>query len=62
MREDLYSKTNRYTVPCLFINDNPMHESSLIIDWLKQYHNELEKDKWKEKYNEWADNYKHQMF
>jgi len=31
----LVSDTGRKTVPCLYINDKPMHESADIINWLK---------------------------
>lgn len=31
----LLSTTGRRTVPCLFIEDEPMFESRDIIDWLK---------------------------
>ena len=34
-RDYLYQRTGRYTVPCLFINEQPMHESRDIIKWLK---------------------------
>ena len=33
-REYLFQITGRYTVPCLFIDDTPMHESRDIINWL----------------------------
>jgi len=33
-RKKLYMDTGRYTVPCLYIDGSPMHESSDIIDWL----------------------------
>lgn len=32
----LIADTGRRTVPCLYINDKPMHESKLIIQWLEQ--------------------------
>jgi len=35
-RSYLYEKTGRYTVPCLFINEEPMHESYDIIEWLEK--------------------------
>ena len=35
-REYLYNITGRYTVPGLFINDKPIHESLLIIKWLEE--------------------------
>ena len=34
-REKLFNETGRYTVPCLFIDDKPMHESKDIINWLQ---------------------------
>ena len=34
-RERLFNETGRYTVPCLFIDDRPMHESQDIINWLQ---------------------------
>ncbi|MCB9092815.1 MAG: glutathione S-transferase N-terminal domain-containing protein [Halobacteriovoraceae bacterium] len=37
----LYQDTGRRTVPCLYINDKPMHESSDIIAWLEKHKNEL---------------------
>ena len=42
-RNKLFRDTGRYTVPCLYINDKPMHESQDIINWLVQHKNELEK-------------------
>ncbi len=35
--------TGRKTVPCLFIDGKPMHESSDIVVWLKTNVNDLEK-------------------
>ena len=35
-REELYNKTGRTTVPCLFINGKAMFESQDIITWLNQ--------------------------
>lgn len=37
--------TGKRTVPCLFIDGVPMHESLDIIDWLKANHSKLEKSK-----------------
>ena len=37
----LYKDTGRKTVPCLYINDGPMHESKDIIQWLEQHKLEL---------------------
>ena len=42
-REFLFKKTGRYTVPCLFIDDNPMHESYDIIQWLKENREKIKK-------------------
>ncbi|MBC7539051.1 MAG: glutathione S-transferase N-terminal domain-containing protein [Bacteriovorax sp.] len=39
----LYYVTGRKTVPCLFINGDPMHESLDIINWLKANLETLEK-------------------
>jgi len=36
--------TGRKTVPCLFINGNPMHESLDIMNWLKANSETLEKN------------------
>ena len=35
--------TGRKTVPCLFINGDPMHESLDIINWLKTNQETLDK-------------------
>lgn len=35
-RAYLVSRTNRATVPCLFIDDEPMFESKIIIEYLKE--------------------------
>jgi glutaredoxin 3 len=32
----LRQDTGRQTVPCLYIDDKPMHESSDIIHWLRK--------------------------
>ncbi len=52
--KDIYEDTNnmqkliyitgRKTVPCLFIDGLPKHESLDIIDWLKANSNKLEKN------------------
>ena len=34
-RDKLVKDTGRGTVPCLYIDGKPMHESSDIVDWLK---------------------------
>ncbi len=51
--KDIYEDTNnmqklmyvtgRKTVPCLFIDGQPMHESLEIIDWLRANQDKLEK-------------------
>ena len=40
----LVERTGRATVPCLFIDDRPMHESGDIVDWLEENADNLEKD------------------
>lgn len=40
----LHYITGSKTVPCLFINGNPMHESLDIINWLKANLDTLEKN------------------
>ena len=42
-REKLYQDTGRYTVPCLYIDGVPMHESSDIINWLEVNQEKLKK-------------------
>ncbi|MDD0852670.1 glutathione S-transferase N-terminal domain-containing protein [Halobacteriovorax sp. GB3] len=42
--ERLVSDTGRRTVPCLYIDNKPMHESSDIIQWLKSNADKLEKN------------------
>ena len=39
----LVSDTGRRTVPCLYIDNKPMHESADIINWLKANQDKLEK-------------------
>ncbi len=39
----LTKDTGRKTVPCLYIDGKPMHESSEIIEWLKDNAASLEK-------------------
>lgn len=34
--EKLVKDTGRRTVPCLYIDDNPMHESDDIVYWLRK--------------------------
>ena len=41
--EKLRHDTGRSTVPCLYIDDNPMFESRDIIDWLHKNAERLEK-------------------
>lgn len=41
--EKLMYVTGRRTVPCLFINGTPMHESVDIMNWLKANVETLEK-------------------
>ena len=40
----LVSDTGRRTVPCLYIDNKPMHESADIIDWLRANQSSLEKN------------------
>lgn len=42
-REHLIKETGRSTVPCLFIDGRPMHESRDIANWLHQYAKEVKK-------------------
>ena len=42
-RDKLISDTGRSTVPCLYIDGKPMHESSDIAKWLHQYAKENQK-------------------
>jgi glutaredoxin len=52
--KDIYEDTNnmqklmyitgRKTVPCLFIDGDPMHESSDIVAWLEKNLDKLEKN------------------
>ena len=44
-RKKLFKDTHRYTVPCLYIDENPMHESYDIIDWLEKNQSNLDKAK-----------------
>ncbi len=41
--EKLLADTGRRTVPCLYIDGKPMHESRDIIKWLEQNLDNLEK-------------------
>lgn len=40
-REKLLNDTGRTTVPCLYIDGKPMHESSDIAKWLRQHAKEI---------------------
>lgn len=42
-REKLQSDTGRSTVPCLYINGEPMFESADIMEWLEKNKGQLEK-------------------
>lgn len=37
----LVNDTGRKTVPCMYINDKPMHESSDIANWLEENKDKL---------------------
>lgn len=39
--KQLLKDTGRKTVPCLYIDGVPMHESSHIVDWLDKNKSEL---------------------
>jgi glutaredoxin 3 len=39
----LTKDTGRRTVPCLYIDDKPMHESADIIQWLQKNVDQLKK-------------------
>ena len=41
-KEKLIQVTGRGTVPCLFIDEKPMHESRDIADWLHRSARELQ--------------------
>lgn len=40
----LVSDTGRQTVPCLYIDNNPMHESAEIALWLEENMDNLQKN------------------
>jgi glutaredoxin 3 len=40
-KKKLIDDTGRGTVPCLYIDDHPMHESRDIIRWLESYAREI---------------------
>jgi len=42
-KEKLVRDTGRSTVPCLYIDGKPMHESQDIAKWLHQYAKDLQK-------------------
>jgi glutaredoxin 3 len=42
-KEKLIDDTGRKTVPCMYIDEKPMHESSDIIAWLHENIDNLEK-------------------
>lgn len=44
-REALIKATGRSTVPCLFIDGKPMHESRDIAAWLRNYAKEIQTEK-----------------
>lgn len=44
-RDHLVKVTGRSTVPCLFIDGKPMHESRDIAAWLHQYAKEIKLEK-----------------
>ena len=41
LEKKLFQDTGRRTVPCLYINGTPMHESRDIINWLEEHVDEL---------------------
>ncbi len=43
-KEKLIELTGKGTVPCLFIDGKPMHESRDIADWIHKYARELQGD------------------
>ena len=47
-KERLIKLTGRGTVPCLFIDGKPMHESKDIAAWLHQYAKEIAHDNGKQ--------------
>ncbi len=42
-RQKLIEDTGRSTVPCLYIDGRPMHESRDIMEWLQLNQDQLEK-------------------
>ena len=47
-KQQLIKDTGRGTVPCLYIDGKPMHESRDISNWLHNYAKEIQNDKNKE--------------
>lgn len=45
LKENLIKVTGKGTVPCLFIDGKPMHESRDIADWIHRYARELQGEK-----------------
>lgn len=45
LKEELIKVTGKGTVPCLFIDGKPMHESKDIADWIHKYARELQGEK-----------------
>lgn len=41
-KQKLVKDTGRGTVPCLYIDEKPMHESRDIANWLHQYAKEIQ--------------------
>jgi glutaredoxin len=41
-KQKLVKDTGRATVPCMYIDGKPMHESQDIANWLHQYAKELQ--------------------
>lgn len=44
-KEKLIKDTGRGTVPCLYIDGKPMHESKDIANWLHKYAKEIQDQK-----------------
>ena len=44
-RKKLIDDTGRQTVPCLYIDGKPMHESGDIVEWLDKNQENLQKRK-----------------
>jgi glutaredoxin len=41
LADKLVKETGRRTVPCLYVNGKPLHESREIVRWLEEHHQEL---------------------